>query len=319
MNNSGEYSGISIFLWDKIADELELNYSIDEFDRKELMESVIEGKADIAVSCISIDHEHEKIIDFSHSFYETNLAIAVKQHGLLQTIKNILTNERLLLVLGIIVGIAAFIGGIFFLLEHRTNEKLYSMKTKGGKLLDGFIAGLLFVTSGPIRYYEFKTLSGRTIAAFLAVGGTVIIASITALMASAFTLDQMHSNISGPQDLAKVRVGVMKPSPAFNYLQEQGINSRTFSDKDELFAALDNGLVDAVVGEAAVLKFNIREAQAEGKYESLSVLPYVFERKNYGFALQDENPLLEELNQALLSVRESPEWRKEMAKYLGKE
>jgi polar amino acid transport system substrate-binding protein len=95
-------------------------------------------------------------------------------------------------------------------LEHKINDKLYSMKNKGGKLMEAFIAGLLFVTTGPIRYYEFKTLSGRTLAAFLAVGSTIMIASITALLASAFTLDQMHSEITGPQDLAKVRVGAME-------------------------------------------------------------------------------------------------------------
>jgi polar amino acid transport system substrate-binding protein len=151
---------------------------------------------------------------------ETHLAIAVKQHGFLQTLKNFFFNKKLFIVLGIIVGVAALIGGILYLLEHNINAKLYSMKNKGGKLMEAFIAGLLFVTSGPIRYYEFKTLSGRTLTAFLAVGSTVMIASITALLASTFTLDQMHSQISGPQDLAKVKVGVMEASTSFEYLRK---------------------------------------------------------------------------------------------------
>ena len=92
--------------------------------------------------------------------------MAVKQHGFLQTLKNFFYNERLFIVLGIVIGVAALIGGILYLLEHNINDKLYSMKNKGGKLMEAFIAGLLFVTSGPIRYYEFKTLIGRTLAAF---------------------------------------------------------------------------------------------------------------------------------------------------------
>jgi polar amino acid transport system substrate-binding protein len=215
--------------------------------------------------------------------------------------------------------VAGLIGGILYLLEHNINEKLYSMKKKGGKLMEGFIAGLLFVTSGPIRYYEFRTLSGRTIAAFLAVGSTVMIASITALLASTFTLDQMHSEITGPQDLAKVKVGVMEASTSFEYLQEQGINSRTFNDRQELLAALDDGRLDAVVGDDAVLKYKIKEAQAKGRYELLSVLPFVFEKQNYGFVLPDESPHLEKLKQALLSARENPEWSVELVKYIGKE
>ena len=244
MNDTGQFSGISIFLWDNIAEQLGLDYSIEQYRLKEMLEAVAQGKADIAVSCLSITKEREEIVDFSHSFYMTHLAIAVKQHGFLQTLKRFFYNERLFIVIGIIVGVAALIGGTLYLLEHNINDKLYSMKNKGGKLMEAFIAGLVFITSGPIRYYEFKTLSGRTLAAFLAVGSTVMIASITVLLASTFTLDQMHSEIAGPQDLVKVKVGVMEASTSFEYLQEQGINSRTFSDRQELLAALDDGWLE---------------------------------------------------------------------------
>jgi polar amino acid transport system substrate-binding protein len=319
MNDNGQFSGLSIFLWDKITEQLDLEYSIKIYGLNEMLETVAKGKADIGVTCLSMTDEREKIIDFSHPFYETHLSIAVKQHGFMQTIKNIFYNKKLLFALGIIVGVAALIGSILYLLEHNINDKLYSMKNKGGKLLEALIAGLPFVTTGPIRYYEFKTLSGRTLSAFLALGSTVMIASITALLASAFTLDQMHSEITGPQDLAKVKVGVIQASTSFEYLQEQGINSRTFSDRKKLFAALDAGQVDAVVGDDVVLKYNIKKGQTEGRYENLTVLPFVFEKQNYAFALPDESPHRELLNQLLLAVRDTPEWKVEISKYIGKE
>jgi polar amino acid transport system substrate-binding protein len=319
MNDTDQYSGISIYLWGKIAEKKSLEYSIEEYDLNGIIEAVAQGKADIAVSCLSMTQKREEIIDFSHPFFETHLSIAVKQHGFLHTLKNFFYNKRLLIVVGIIVGVAALIGGILYLLEHNINDKIYSMKNKGGKLMEAFIAGLLFVTSGPIRYYEFKTLSGRTLSALLAVVSTIMIASITGLLASAFTLDQMRSEIKGPQDLAKVRVGAMAASTAFEYLQEQGINSRTFTDRQKLLSALNDGRLDAVVGDDVVLKYNIKKAQAKGRYEMLSVLPFVFEKQNYAFALPDESPYLEKLNQLLLSVRDTPEWKREIVKYIGKE
>jgi polar amino acid transport system substrate-binding protein len=319
MNDAGQYSGLSIFLLDKYAGQMGFEYSIEEHGLKEMLEAVAQGKADIGVSCLSITQEREEIIDFSHSFFETHLAIAVKQHNLLHSIKNFFYNKRLLIVVGIIFGVAALIGIMLYLLEHNINDKLYSMKNKGGKLMEAFIVGLLFVTSGPIRFYEFKTLSGRALTAFLAVGSTIMIASITALLASTFTLDQLRSEIKGPQDLAKVRVGAVETSTSFEYLQEKGINSRTFSDIKELLTALEEGRLDAVVSDDAVLRYKIKEAQAKGRYESLLVLPFVFEKQNYAFALPDESPHLEELNQTLLSVRDSPEWRVELVKYIGKE
>ena len=319
MNDAGQFSGISIYLWDNIAEKLGREYSIEEYNLKEMLEAVAQGQTDVAVSCLSITQEREKIVDFSHSFYETHLAIAVKQRGFLHTLKSFFYNKRLIIVVGIIVGVAALIGGILYKLEHDINDTLYSMKNKGGKLMEAFIAGLLFVTSGPIRYYQFKTLTARILTAFLTVGSTIMIASITALLASAFTLDQMSSEIKGPQDLAKVRVGAMEASTSFEYLQEKGIYSRTFSDRKDLLAALDDGRLDAVVGDDAVLKYMIKNAQAEGRYETLSVLPFVFEKQNYGLALPDESPHLETLNQALLSVRDTSEWEVELVKYIGKQ
>jgi len=318
MNDAGEFSGLSIFLWDNIASELGLEYRIEEYGLDEMLESIAQGKADVGVSCLSKTHEREKILDFSHSFYETHLAIAVKQHGFMHAIKAIFFNKKLYGIVGIIAGVAILIGGVLYLLEHKINTKLYSMKNRGGKLVEGFITGLLFVTSWPIRYYEFRTLGGRTLSAVLAVGSTLMIASVTALLASAFTLDQIRSEITGPQALAKVKVGALETSTSLEYLQEQGINSRTFSDRQKLLAALDAGSLGAVVADGAVLKYLIKKAQAEGRYESLSVLPFEFEKQSYAFALPENSPYLEKFNQALLSVLEGPLWRKELVYYLGK-
>jgi len=75
-----------------------------------MLAAVAQGQADIAVSCLSITQEREAIVDFSHSCYETHLAIAVKQHGFLQTLKNFFYNERLFIALGIIVGVSITLG-----------------------------------------------------------------------------------------------------------------------------------------------------------------------------------------------------------------
>ena len=111
INDGSEFSGLSIFLWDNIAVELGLEYSIEEYGLDEMIEAVAQGKADVGISCLSITQEREKIIDFSHSFYETHLAIAVKQHGFLHAIKRIFFNKKLYVVAAIITGVAALIGG----------------------------------------------------------------------------------------------------------------------------------------------------------------------------------------------------------------
>jgi ABC-type amino acid transport substrate-binding protein len=63
MNDAGQYSGLSIFLWHHIAEELGFEYSIEQYRFKEMLEAVIQGKADVAVSCLSITQERKKNID----------------------------------------------------------------------------------------------------------------------------------------------------------------------------------------------------------------------------------------------------------------
>ena len=47
------------------------------------------------------------------------------------------------------------------------------------------------------------------------------------------------------------------------------------------------------------------------------MLPYEFDSQNYGFAMQRKSRLDEDVNQALLVVRKSPEWRNKVREYLG--
>ena len=317
MKESGELSGLSIYLWNRIAQQLDIESRIEVLSLKDVLDNVSQAKVDVGVSCLSINEERERTMDFSHSFYETHLAIAVKQRGYMNAIKRFLLSGQVLIALGELFGAAALIGGIFFLLEHKINRKLYSMKSRGGRLLEAFTIGLLFVTNGPIRYYEFRSSTARFLSAVLAIGSTLMIASITAVLASAFTLDQLRSEIKGPKDLSSVRVGTLGASTSAKYLQENGIAYRKFSNLKEMIAALDTGHLDAVVSDAAFLRYEIKRGKESGRFESLSVLPYEFEKQNYGIALPENSPHIEKLNQALLSVRGSLKWKQEVIKYLG--
>lgn len=69
-----------------------------------------------AISCLSIPPEREEFIDFSHSFYETHLAIAVRQQGFLALLAGFLSNRQALMILGGVPGLAALVCGLFFLL-----------------------------------------------------------------------------------------------------------------------------------------------------------------------------------------------------------
>jgi polar amino acid transport system substrate-binding protein len=322
ISENGELSGLAIFLWDRVAREMGVEYQLIERPLNEVLEAIsdekrVANRANVGISCLSITAEREKYIDFSHSFYETYIGIAVRERGIMDAIRGVMANPAVYKGLLIFLGFAILVGAVFFIIEHRLNSKLYSMESQGGKLLEALLVGVIFISRGPINFWEFKTLTARVLATLLAIGSTFLIAGITAVLASAFTLDSLRSQVSGLQDLSNVRVGALESSTSSLFLRKNGIPHQTNPDLEALVAELDDDRLDAIVSDAAFLKYTLKLGKEAGKYQYLEVLPYEFESQNYGFALEQDSEFVESVNQALLTVRTTDEWRVKVLEYLG--
>jgi polar amino acid transport system substrate-binding protein len=312
-----EWNGLSIELWEQIAKEMDVEFTIENLRLDELLNAIETEQIDIGVSCISITPDRELFADFSHSFYETYLAIAVKKQGYLHSLRTIFFNPALWLIIGIIVCISGSIGAFFYLMEHGENEKLYSMKSRTGRWLESFILGLLFITRGPFNYFEFKSLTARIATVLLSVLSMLFIASITAVLASKLTLSQGSSQIKGINDLANVEVGAKVATTSSLILTSFGIRHKSYMDMPRLLAALEDGEVEAIVADDVVLKYMIGNGRMVGQFDDLEVLPYQLEKQNYGFIITENNSYTEEINRALLKIRESRKWRKTLVDYFA--
>ena len=175
----------------------------------------------------------------------------------------------------------------------------------------------MFVTSGPIRFYRFKTLTARVLATVLTLSSTFLIAAITAVLASSFTLNAMQTEVRTLDDLRSLQVGALSASTSSSFLSSNGIMHQTRPDLDALVSDLDKGELDAIVSDAAFLQYRINQGKQQGQFKSLTVLPYELEAQNYAFILAEDSPLRERINRALLSVRMQRDWREKIMEYLG--
>ena len=114
-----------------------------------------------------------------------------------------------------------------------------------------------------------------------------------------------------------MRVAALEGSTSSNFLRLNGIAHQTLPDLPVMMEALANDQLEAVVADAAYLKYAIHSGKKQGEYTSMSVLPYELQTQNYGFAMQDHSELTEDLNLALLVVRQSDEWHAALKSYLG--
>ena len=77
------------------------------------------------------------------------------------------------------------------------------------------------------------------------------------------------------------------------------------------------GELEAMVYDAPILQY-LANRELGGQ---VAVLPNVFERLDYGFALPDSSPYREEIeiNRALLRALASDQWHELLERYLGKD
>jgi len=318
--DNGTYSGLAVYLWEQVGQEMGLTWEYTEYPLGTMLEVIRSGDEsrlpDVGISCTSVTAEREKLIDFSHSFNETYTAIAVRQTTLWSAIVAFFANPNVLKALFIVLGVAILIGAVFFLLEHKTNKKLFSSDTAVGRFIETTIIGLLFATSGPIRFYRFKTLSARVLSTVLALSSTFLIAAVTAVLASSFTLNAMTTKVHGLDDLRRLRVGALNASTSSEFLTANGILHQTHQDLGALVTDLDAGRLDAIVSDAAFLQYHINKGKQKGQFTSLTVLPQELQAQNYAFVLVQDSPYRESINRTLLSIRQQRAWRDKLAAYL---
>jgi ABC-type amino acid transport substrate-binding protein len=91
------------------------------------------------------------------------------------------------------------------------------------------------------------------------------------------------------------------------------IVARNYQEIGQALDALAEGKCDAVVYDAPLLRYEVHRQFDR----SLFVLPSEFERQDYAFAMPPDSPIRENVNQALLRIKASPEWQDELARLLG--
>jgi ABC-type amino acid transport substrate-binding protein len=266
---------------------------------------------DVFVS-LNVSAEREAQLDLTHAFYSTGLAIAVApkaDDGVMGTLKQIFTAKFAKLI-AVLIAVLFVIGALMWLAERRRNEQF------GGSAAHGIGAGLWWsaVTMTTVGYGDKApvTFFGRVLGLIWMFAAIIIIASFTAAIASALTVSSLESSISGPNDLPKAKVGTVDPSQGARYLQRRQIAFHKYKDAAAAVEGLAKGEVDAIVYEAPILQYQIKQRGDAG----LLVLDGTFDNHGYALALKQGSALREAVNLALLQFTQSDDWTAVLAKYL---
>jgi polar amino acid transport system substrate-binding protein len=314
-SDDGQWSGLSIDLWKRIADELKVPFEFREFDYDlaGLLDAVEHGGVDAVVAAIPITQEGEARFDFTHPYFAAGLGIAVRgepQGSLAATMTGLFTYQFVIAVAALFT-LLLFVGLLIWLLERRQKSHFDARPSRG--IADGVWWAAVTMTSTGYGDKVPATLAGRVLAIVWMFASIFLVALFSATLASSFVVGRLKAGISGPDDLARVRVAAVSGTTGEQWLNAQGLNTRTYPFVIQAMKALQRGEVQALVYEKAILGYMIKEYG----WNELRVLPHTLAVREYAIALPNNSPIKKSINLALLKVIHGPAWNDIVQRYLG--
>ncbi|MGD9135749.1 MAG: transporter substrate-binding domain-containing protein [Desulfobacterales bacterium] len=310
----GQWTGLSIDLWQQIATDLNFRYEFRELSLKQLLESVKDGSIDAAVAALTITPEREKSFDLTHAFYTTGLGIAVagKPHDPWLAVAKGFISVAFLKVVATLVLLLLGVGMLVWWFEHKKNPQQFNGSAARG-IGSGFWWSAVTMTTVGYGDKAPVTMAGRILGLIWMFVAIIIISSFTAAITSSLTVSQLETVIKGPDDLPNVSVGSIANTTGESYLKQIQITSRSYASPQEGLTALKEGKIQALVYDAPILQYYIHQNYVG----SLEVLPYRLLRQDYGIALQPNSPLREQVDVVLLQKIREKAWQDKLSQYLG--
>jgi polar amino acid transport system substrate-binding protein len=310
----GSWSGISIDLWRRIADELHLHYRFaEEADVQALIDGVAAGRFDMAVAALTVTAEREQVLDFTQPFYVTGLGIAVPAGGEAswRPIIRTLTSFGFAQAIMALVGLALVVGFVVWLFERRHNEDFKGGAARG--ISSGVWWSAMTMTQRGAGSFGPQTLPGRIVAVLWMIGSIVVIAVFTAGITSVLTIKHLQGAVHGSSDLSAVRVGAVVGTSTEGTLSRMKIKYRKFSSPQDGLKSLRARRLDAFVYDKPLLAWVIRQDFAS----SIELIDATFEPQEYAFAVPINSPLRKSVGVAILAAIHSDWWEQTTARYLG--
>lgn len=305
MEMQGEWRGLSVDLWEDVAESMEMEYTYVPFTSlTEMFMALENGSIDLITSGISITSEREERFDFAHPFLSSNLAILARsesENRWIRTLQSFLSLP-FLATLGSLALVLLGAGTALYFFERKKNPEQFSEDPAQGLGAAFWWAAVTMTTVG----YGDKapvSLGGRLVALVWMFLSVIILSTFTASIVSSLALPTESRSIESLSDLRADQVATVKGSTADELLSSRKLQPVYVSIPEEAKGLFDTGAVRAFLYDKPTLLHELRQYD-----DSFYLVDLPTQREDYGFVLPPGSPLREPLNRELLLWLQSPEW-----------
>ncbi|KAM5141048.1 glutamate receptor ionotropic, delta-1 isoform 3-T3 [Mantella aurantiaca] len=333
-----KYKGFSIDVLDALSQNLGFKYEIYQVpDGKYghalpngswngMIGELINKRADIAVSAITITPERESVVDFSKRYLDYSVGILIKKPEERINIFSLFAPFDFA-VWACIAAVIPVVGVLIFVL-NRIQAVRAQTSSQANASTSSTLHSAIWIVYGAFVQQGGESVA-NSVAMRIVMGSwwlftLIVCSSYTANLAAFLTVSRMDNPIRTFQDLAKqmdLSYGTVKDSSVYEYFKAKGTNTL---EQDSTFAELwrtiskNNGVDNCVSSPSE----GIRKAK-KGNYAflwdvtvveyaaltddecSVTVIGNSISSKGYGIALQHGSPYRDIFSQRILEFQET--------------
>ena len=307
IQEEGGSSGISLQVWRRIAEDNNLSYRlIQQATPQKGILALNDGEIDLLVGPISVTPDRLNLpgVDFTQPYFigKEGILLPLKPKTLLNRLQVFLGWAVLSSVL-VLITVLLVVGSLIWLAERRSNSEQFPAQP-----LPGIASGMWFalVTLTTVGYGDKAPITriGRGLTAIWMVTSLIAVSSLTASLASAFTLflsGNTNDSIQDPAQLVGQRAAVLEGTSGAELARQR--NMRIVPAKT-LAAAIDHVLMDraeAVIFDRPAIRFHLKN----NPELAVQLAPFTLGEHCYGFAFRTGDPLRTPLNISILKLQRS--------------
>lgn len=307
--------GISVEIWQRIAEEMDLPYRTVSFDDMQAaLDSLHAGKLDAVVGPVSITAQRAANARFTQPYFSSGLSIVAPKADLTPwgRIKPFFS-KRFFIALSVFLSILAVVGALLWMAERKANPEQFPPDPARG-IGNGMWCAIVTMTTTGYGDIAPKTLRGRVVAGAWMITSLAFATTMIAEISSVLTLTGMDAAaIRDAGDLAGKRIATIADSPAEEFVAEYGGITVAVNEVADGFRLLQEGRADAFVFDRPQLQYYLRQHPDP----AMQISAAEYGRQGYGFAFPLEGPRLHAVNLALLGLEEAGEVDRICRKWLG--
>ena len=304
-NDANELIGFDIDLWKAIAQKANLNYQFKKTASLPAIYSSLQtGDANVGLAGLSITHKREKKIDFSHTYLNSGLRLAVR---------NETTIDVSLIIKSLIRPMISFLGFIL-IFGHIVWFSERGQNAFSDSYFPGILESLYFVivTGTTVGYGDYapKKWLGRGVVVLMMLCSIVFFGWFLATISNIST-ESLAININSIEDIRGRKIAAKSETTSADALKKLNIPTILTPSNDQAYLMLAQGQVDMVLADSENIRYMLRQ----DKTNHFTVTGKLYYPQQYGIALEPNSPYRETINQALLATMEDGTYQKIVSKW----